>query len=406
MCAIELRPAEMDSFVQSNIDSKTVVLMFHVNWCGSCKRTLPEFIRTGSMVDPETTVMGHIDVTGDTSFSQDLGIDAFPAIRVLERASDPTTRVNDWISIPYYHRDAAGMAEFIARINGESSVVVESVDAVRAAIIAPRNGLVVSVLVVGDVPVEIPAKSLKHKFQFIQVQSTHIWPTELGPLCDSCAMVVPKPSVLLPGGASTLFPVFMGTPHSGPFFHWLAIHAFPGIWSVDESQFQLFNDQPVLKVFIAQDPSSSVNKTIINQLSPCMQSLAGRASVGVINGLSFSAALADFGITFTSGSVPKILVLDTKPLSYNRYYDEVTFGNICGGIADVLSGRMELKYRGGWFAKLNWKFTSFLEANGLGSDFWKSVVMFSIIGAIGLLFVGIMSCCMIRSEQIERKKRE
>jgi thiol-disulfide isomerase/thioredoxin len=415
----ELTPAQVEGFIDSNHPEKSVVLMFHVNWCGSCKRTLPEFAKASTLVDPSAVVMAAVDVTDQSAFNEASGISAFPQLRMIARGAK-SIPIKEWTNIPYYMRVADRMVDFIARIDGPESTIVKSASEFGVLINTPKNGHVVSTVVVGQMP---NLADSKLRSQILHVKDRNIWKSILAEsrgvsLTEStgncadfenfCIFVIPKPSALVTGSPVIVPSLKASKATNIDIPGWILRHGRPGLWSVEDSQFQEFNDRAVLKVFVAQTSkwpnSSAANSTIINELSQCFTDLSGRAALGLLDGVSFQSALADFGIDFKDQ--PRVLVLSEKELDYNRYFDIVTVGSICEGVSKVLRGEGEMKFRGGWFAKLNFRFTAFLDQYGMNTELYKNIVLFSLVGVFCLMLAGLMGLCIKADSDPVRKKQQ
>lgn len=415
----ELTPAQVQGFIDSNHPEKSVVLMFHVNWCGSCKRTLPEFAKASTLVDYSAVAMAAVDVTDQSAFNEASGISAFPQLRMIARGAK-SIPIKEWTNIPYYMRVADRMVDFIARIDGPESTIVKSASEFGVLINTPKNGHVVSTVVVGQMP---NLADSKPRSQILHVKDRNIWKSILAEsrgvsLTEStgncadfenfCIFVIPKPSALVTGSPVIVPSLKASKATNIDIPAWILRHGRPGLWSVEDSQFQEFNDQAVLKVFVAQTSkwpnSSAANSTIINELSQCITDLSGRAALGLLDGVSFQSALADFGIDFKDQ--PRVLVLSEKELDYNRYFDSVTVGSICEGVSKVLHGEGEMKFRGGWFAKLNFRFTAFLDQYGMNTELYKNIVLFSLVGVFCLMLAGLMGLCIKADADPIRKKQQ
>lgn len=416
----ELTPGQVQGFIDSNHPEKSVVLMFHVNWCGSCKRTLPEFVTASTLVDPSAVAMAAVDVTDQSAFNDASGISAFPQLRMIARGAK-SIPIKEWTTIPYYMRVADRMVYFIARIDGPESTIVKSASEFGVLINTPKNGHVVSTVVVGQMPNLAPDS--KQRSQILHVKDRNIWKsilaesrglflTESAGNCAGsekfCIFVIPKPAALVTGSPVIVQSLQASKAMNSDIPAWIVRHGRPGLWSVEDSQFQEFNDQAVVKVFVAQTSkwpnSSAVNSTIINELSKCMSDLSGRAAFGLLDGVSFQAALTDFGIDFKDQ--PRVLVLSDKELDFNRYFDSVTVGSICEGVSKVLRGEAEMKFRGGWFAKLNFRFAALLDQYGMNTELYKSIVLFSLVGIFCLMLAGLMGFCIKPDSDPVGKKQQ
>jgi hypothetical protein len=280
---------------------------------------------------------------------------------------------------------------------------------------------VVSTVVVGQMPNLAPDS--KQRSQILHVNDRNIWKsilaesrglflTESAGNCAGsekfCIFVIPKPAALVTGSPVIVQSLEASKAMNSDIPAWIVRHGRPGLWSVEDSQFQEFNDQAVVKVFVAQTSkwpnSSAVNSTIINELSKCMSDLSGRAAFGLLDGVSFQAALTDFGIDFKDQ--PRVLVLSDKELDFNRYFDSVTVGSICEGVSKVLRGEAEMKFRGGWFAKLNFRFAALLDQYGMNTELYKNIVLFSLVGIFCLMLAGLMGFCIKSdSDSVDKKQQ-
>jgi thiol-disulfide isomerase/thioredoxin len=324
--------------------------MLHVNWCATCKRTLPELKKAAELnMKKNQIVFAEIDVTDHSDFSHSLQVNAFPALRVLPRGANPSTLFADWIHIPYYFRNANSILDFLNRVISPDFVDIQDRETLIAAVNAPdhyiqyHQSLVVSGITEG-------INDLKLKFNVIRTNSSLIESafSVSCPNTDACAVVVPsKRAVVLP----LLPPVFDAS--KGSIEEWVSRNAFPGLWIVDEgAMFYSFNDQSVFKVLIAQDPANGMNETIVNAFGKCGKEFSGKASFGLINGVSFSQALSDFGVSLESGAIA-VLVLTDKPMDFTRFFSDVRIESLCEDLRGAIDGKMEMRFRGSWLTKLH-----------------------------------------------------
>ena len=328
---------QIHSLIDSNIESKSVILMVHVNWCGSCKRTFPQFSKAASSY--EGTVFAAIDATDNSEVAEALKVSAFPALRVLARGSGRLLSFSEWISVPYYYRDARKMVNFLDRVNGPIFSFLETRVELDEKFNIPINGYLQSLIYVGG---DIPAET-KLKLQVIKT-THHLFNAYFNYSCkNSCAAIVPARSALV--APLVEYPIADRQVD----LDWIHRNMFPGIWSVEEDMFQLFNDQTVFKVLIAQDPSSpDRNSSLISGIEKCGEKFAGKVSFGVINGNSFRDALSDFGIEFSSGQLAVIMFTEAV-LDFTRYFSDLRIDYLCEDIERAMEGNMEMKYRGNWF---------------------------------------------------------
>lgn len=386
----EIFPPEMQGFVAHNIGSKSVSVMLHVQWCGACKRTLPQFAEASSRLS--SVAMAAIDVTDDSAFIQSLEITGFPALRVLPKNFPPDTPFIQWLTVPYYSRDANGIVNFIQRVEGPDFFPFKSPDMLTR----PQFGHMQSLIVVGDIHA-VPVDKLKRRFQILHATSISDV-SDVHGFADSCKgaievgktciAVVPSVNALV-SNSPVEYPVTTvgDLTDANRLEEWLSRNSFPGLWTVDEGRFQFFNDQNTFKVLITQDPdrtgSGAVNASIVAEVSECMRATTGRVSFGMINGIAFKQALADFDIAFESGDL-KVLVLSDEGLDFSRYYDDVQVGNICEGVHRILAGDSEMKTRGNWVAKSIAKINRLLRVLGIESQWAKVAIGFTIGGAIAV----------------------
>lgn len=328
---------QIQSLIDSSIESKSVILMVHVNWCGSCKRTFPQFSKAASSY--EGTVFAAIDATDNSEVAEAMKVSAFPALRVLARGSDRLISFSEWIPVPYYYRDARKMVNFLDRVNAPNFSFLETRVELDEKLNIPINGYLQSLIYVGG---DIPAGT-KLKLQVIKT-THHLFNAYFNYSCnESCAAMVPARSALV--APLVEYPI-LGQQAD---LDWIHRNQFPGIWSVEDDMFQFFNDQSVFKVLIAQDPfSPDRNSTIISGIEKCGEKFTGKVSFGIINGNSFREALSDYGIEFTSGQLAVIMFTEAA-LDFTRFFSDLKIDSLCEDIERATEGNMEIKYRGNWY---------------------------------------------------------
>ena len=387
-------PARLDEYLLLNDSAmgSSVVLMVHVNWCGACKRTLPELRKAASKFSiSDSVVFYELDVTDDSDFSQTLGVNAFPALRVLPRYSHPSTAYADWASIPFYMREAGSIANFVNRVNSGNWIELQSLKSLKESIRSPIYGYLQSLIFTGDV---LPGDTqLKLKFQIISV-SRKIFDAFSNHSCKSnhvCAVIAPIPSLVLDvEGTSMKLPMFEES--DGSLETWAERHRFAGVWRVDEEMFQVFNDQSVFKVLIATDPKLVSDQGVVNEIKKCRNELIGKVSFAIIDGRAFSTALADFGIQFESVAT---IMFTQKPLDFTRYFSDIHIESLCADIHDAMSGQMEMKYRSSWIMKMYLKSVSVLGESGI------FCVVLTLIAATALLIAVILSACFADKKKLK-----
>ena len=374
----ELRPREFRSFISDNVDHRPVVVMMHVAWCGACQRTLPHFIEAEKNLN-SSAAMGHIDLTDESEFVEEMKLKGYPALRVLPRGSDPATPFSAWTSVPYYSRDSLAMTNFIERINGPDFFVQEVGDS--KILETPRFGHQVTLLVSGEREGLVDSiKDLKTRFQIITGSLADSM-CPLSTVDSTCLAVVPSDeSVLLKRVAKKTFST---TDSSSGLLAWINAHAFPGLWNIKDGKFQLFNDQPNFKVLIA--PITDVG----SEVNACIDRLEGKVSFGVINGTAMKDVLEEFGIT----ELPAVLMLGDGRLDYDKYFNDIRISALCEDVDAALAGQKELKFRGGLGAKIRYTWKRFLIFFGLESDFSKAIALLSSVLTVTVLTAwGISSC--------------
>ena len=390
----EISPGQFDSFVAEHINDRSVAVLMHVDWCGACKRTLPFFIKAGETSD---AALAHIDVTDASDFTSDMKLSGYPALRVLAKGSDPNTHFSEWVSVPYYSRDATGIKNFIDRVSGNAFVEISDESDIKR----PRFGLLSSLLISGNLELLPNVGSLKTRFQLV---TGHISDEVCAPVSSSeiCVAIAPAEEVVV---ESLRRLPLLKTNDKSQVGRWIDTHAFPGLWKIQDGRFQMFNEQEVFKALIVQDPSyvhsSDINETIIAEVGKCLERLEGRVSFGIISGPDFEDAMNEFGLTRPTW--PSVLMLTNARLDYDRYFSDLHLSSLCSDIDSALAGEKELKFRGGLGSKIRHSWRSFIKTLGLESDASKAAALFGSILAITLFAAWALNSCF---EDHEKKKSE
>lgn len=391
--SVEIRIPEYEAFISRNIQDRPVAIMMHVGWCGACQRTLPYF-RTASEILVSNAALADIDVTDDRDFVDSVGLKGYPGLRVLPKGSDPSTPYSDWLPIPYYTRDTIGIVNFLERVAGPDYFTNTDV------IDYPSFGHVRSLVVGGDLSLLTNIKTLKTKFQI--VHSDALCPTKNSD--QICVSVVPLQSVLFL--ALSERPWFLSSD-STQVSAWIDQNGFPGLWLIQDSRFQWFNDQPVWKVLVAQDPASvdskDTNMTIARQVAQCVDKLPGTVSFGVISGVAFKDALQEFQIE----TLPAVLMLSNSRLDYDKFFNDLSLSTICEDVEAALNGNKELKFRGGLGSKIRFMWSSTLRTLGLESDIAKAGALLGTVLMVTILAGYCVTACWPENDdELDRKKRE
>ena len=347
-------------------------IMFHVSWCGACKATLPEYEAAAISLN-EAAILGEYDCTDDGEFcATEFGVHFYPQLRFRGKNLP-------WFALPRYDRTKDKMMEFIGKVS-ESVPVVPSDSANVRNLLEKR---LVSVVLAGDWSVEdlTPVLTpLKARYQFVAVRNKDLLPLDMRFAEPRYVLLVVNKSVLVTGSWG-YYPKFVGVIED--IESWLARTPFPGLWKIEESMFQLFNDQNVYKVLISQDPSiASSNRTIQSAVADCMDSsddrLRSEFSFAIINGPGFAAALSEFEVGQNLG----ILVLGKEPMDYSLFYSEEfesVSDDLCEGLVRILNGEMTPQYRGSFFSRWNYRYTKFLKRHGIDTELWRVGILITLL---------------------------
>lgn len=370
-------------------------IMFHVSWCGACKKTLPEFEAAAKTL----VGLAEFDCTDDGEYcANEWGVHYYPQLRF-------TSGKNLWFVLPRYERTKDGIVDFVRRIESTAPIVASSGHHLHEILNdkSKRNGLYISVLLIGDwsESVEIFSR-LRIRYHFVSVSNKDWLPLDMKFADQKYALMVVDKSVLVPGTWGE-YPRFHGGGNP-EFISWLDSTPLPGIWKVEESLFQLFNDQSVFKVLISQDPAiAASNKTIQSAVADCL-SPAVRASFsfGIVNGPGFATALSEFGVSQNLG----ILVLGKEALDFSLYYTEEfesVSDDLCAGLGRILDGSMTPQYRGSLFSRWNYKYTRLLKKYGMDTELWRVGILISLIG---ILIFGLVAGAGYLLRDIDDKKND
>ena len=140
-----------NEYVQFAADAGDSVfaVMFHVDWCGACKRTLPEFAK----VKIDGVDLISVDITDS---SDRFDIKAYPDLRVVSPGHKS-------VSIPYYYRDSVGISNFINRVRSPAWT-----EYAESLVERPPFGWVQSVVFFGDDFPDSVFELWKSRIQFIK----------------------------------------------------------------------------------------------------------------------------------------------------------------------------------------------------------------------------------------------
>ncbi len=385
------------SFVEKSVPSKTVVAMFHVDWCHSCRRTLPFFKQAAdSLSNTPNVVFAEFDCTSSDFCAKTLGIDGYPGLKILPANSATSTPVSDWITIPYYERDAEGISQFVGRVIGDAILEESHPEKISPLIRQPPLGRVVSVVGVRMNKREMETflggsalESLKLRFQLLATDHVPEWVvfsggkssknTSICPSSDKpCLLMVPEPDLMeLP----IQFPWTENTSEFGK--SWIESNEFasPSVWKIAEPPlFQYFTDQPKYKVFFIDETDSYVGK-----VSACDKKISSAFAFAALNGTVFGEALAEFGS-------PSVLILNNEAHDFMRFFVVSGGDSICDHLEGVVLGEIPVQFRGGLLTKLNYKFAEFLSNYfGIQSQTGRLVVLMGLGGGFIILVLKIAS---------------
>jgi len=394
----ELRPDQLYSFVSKHINDRPVAVMMHVDWCGACKRTLPYFEKAGQTSD---FALGHMDVTDASDFVKEMKVSGYPAVRVLAKGSNPKTHFSEWVPVPYYSRDTAGLINYIARVSGSAFVRIDEETGIKH----PRFGHLASLLVSGNLDLLPNVDSLKTRFQIVTGAFADGVCGSV-PASNICVAVTPADNMVI----ESLHRVpLIRSVDSSEIQSWIDSHAFPGLWKIQDGRFQMFNEQEVYKVFIVQDPScehsSDINETIALEVGKCRESLEGRVAFGTISGPDFEDAMGEFGLTRPTW--PSVLMLTDGRLDYDRFYNDLYLSTLCADIESVLAGTKEMKFRGGLGSRIRYSIKRFVQFLGLESEASKAIALFgSVLLITGFTAWALNSCFDEDNDESQKDKKK
>jgi thiol-disulfide isomerase/thioredoxin len=389
-----IRPFEFEAFVTKHIKDQPVAVMMHVEWCGACQRTLPQF--AAAAVEAKFAALAEIDVTEDREFVDKVGLTGYPGLKVLPKGSPADTPYSEWLSVPYYSRDTEGIVNFLERVDAPDFATPYYENDETELLDNPKFGHLRSLVFSGEIAKLGDLRALKTRFQI--VKSEKLCPTQNPG--EVCVKIIPARKALVANLKPEQIPMFRST-HKAQIETWIEKHAFPGVWSIEDRRFQWFNDQPVWKVIIAQDPyhedSDRVNSTVVDHFIACGEKISGKVSLGILNGNSFKDALEEFEIR----EFPRVLVLGDTKLDYDRYFNDLSLGSLCTDIESLLAGNREIKYRGGIGSKIRHAWKSTMIMLGLESDISKAIALLSSVILITLLAGWCLNSCW--PEPVKRK---
>jgi thiol-disulfide isomerase/thioredoxin len=346
-----------------------VVGMFHVNWCGSCRRTLPEFQAAATVV--KSVKFFEFDCTDESDYcSKTLNVSAYPALRIWTK---PGT---DFIDIPYYERSREAIAEYVQRAVGPA--IIEQRRSASQLISHPSLGRRVSLVGVGYSKTELERiisdiDLVKLRFQILVTDEP---PT--GVTCKKCLIIIPKILFAQP----LAFPV-LESPSASVTTEWIWDSQFPAVWRLDDPPtFQYFTDQSKYKVLF--NGRIGGLDGLVNSIGKC-EGIGSKFTFGVLNADVFADALSEFGS-------PEILVLNNEVHDFMRYYTFSVGGDLCGQLESILRGESSLQFRGGFLTKLNYKFAEFLSVwFGIESQSWRIAIVMGLAGLGVVMILALVS---------------
>ncbi len=381
---LQLNKETISDFINTTGSARGI--MFHVSWCGACKQTLPEFASAAKFLsDHNESILAEFDCTDDGDYcATEWGVQFYPQLRF--RGSN-----GPWFALNRYDRTKDGIVGFVRRVAGTLPIVPTDASDLRRILddTQNRNGVYVSVVLVGEWDLPESLNRLKVRYQFISVPKKELLPLDMRFDDPKYALMVADKSVLVPGTWGD-YPRFSVADLDENFLSWLNHTPYPGLWKVEESLFQLFSDQNVYKVFLSQDPLvSASNRTIQSAVADCLleDKIRENFSFGIVNGPGFAAALNEFEVSHNLG----VLVLGKEPLDFSQYFAEEfesVSDDLCDGLERILNGSMTPQYRGSLLSKWNYRYTKFLQKYGFDTELWRVGI---IITALFLFIFGLVA---------------
>lgn len=118
-----------DSFRKVVSESEFVVVEFYAPWCGHCKRLAPEYEKAATALKEEgsSIVLAKVDATDDQNkdLASKFGVRGYPTLKVFR--SGDSTKPSDYEG----PREADGIVNYVKKISGPASSLLESAEAVE-----------------------------------------------------------------------------------------------------------------------------------------------------------------------------------------------------------------------------------------------------------------------------------
>jgi len=321
----ELTRASFGQFLENVKDrQRPCLVMFHVDWCKVCQRTFPKFANASELVHDKGLEMdfAHVDCTNDKSLCQRFSVKGYPTIKLF------TPKGND--SEPRQYRGQRTEEFFLKFAERMTRPAVLPFSNAAALTTELKNETLATFLIENSGNTEWPAGLLAaaERWQDLHLFATAPHLTDLLP-----AGVVPPPGASLavlssgvqqwPGADNSTQPAPAAAFYSGSLDDveevgkWVEEHRFPGIWSLDASNFFFFTRASRRAVLVALDPAdvSAAQERAIRETA---DRLTADFVFGILDGAAWAEELVDFNIA--RKDLPRILVAEDD---FNAWIEDV-----------------------------------------------------------------------------------
>lgn len=404
----ELTKISFDEYVQDKRGKqRPCLVMFHVNWCKVCQRTLPKYIgASGKVVEQGFPIdFAHVDCTDEKTLCQRYNVSGYPTIKLFpsEVGAEPVSfrgqrteqgflKYSERMTLPVLRAfpDAAALDTALSNETLACVVAAAGADSkagLRKAAGRWRDRHVFALAPGSDLrkllPGPLAATAPSNTTLAILSSGTQQWRSKN---MDAAA----KPAAVFYTGALDDFDAID---------KWIEHNRFPGVWALDEGNFYEFTHANRHAAIVAIDPASFSN-TQEEGLRASAAELQDDFVFGIVNGVSWADELRDFSIF--AKDLPRVLVSEDNFDAWVEDVEELKLDTLERDLRSLLAGAPLLRQGRGALHKLFYykreavRFSKRVQAFAEQGYWQTAVACLGVITAVGTVMClgwGLSACC-------------